>query len=347
MKIGAMRKTILFLAVLLSGAVALAQEEAPLNPVAGEPTAAATGGVIFNTTCVSCHGVAGRGGSGPALTGPLSHGNRDSDIFRIIRSGIDGTPMPAFAGLSEENSWRVAMYVAGLGTPAAPVVTADAQAGEALFFGRGGCTACHEIDGRGLDLASDLSAVGLKTSAAIRDGMVHRDIGMRFVTVTTAQGAGLSGVVRAEDLGTMVLKQRDGTLTVLAKSGLRSVGDIANPLLPPALSARETGDIVAFLSAHKARNMVETAKRAPLPVLPYSGIASPEARDWSTHRGALDGRNFSALTQITAGNAAQLRARWSANLGDGAGAATPIVANGVIYVSGRGGEVFAFDARSG
>ena len=53
-------------------------------------------------------------------------------------------------------------------------VTGDAKAGEQVFFGKGSCAACHEVDGRGADLASDLSAEGAKPAGAIRTGVLHQ-----------------------------------------------------------------------------------------------------------------------------------------------------------------------------
>ena len=54
------------------------------------------------------------------------------------------------------------------------VATGDAASGEALFFGKGGCTSCHEINGRGADLAADLSAEGTKPVGAIKTGVLHQ-----------------------------------------------------------------------------------------------------------------------------------------------------------------------------
>jgi alcohol dehydrogenase (cytochrome c) len=329
---------------LLAGTMVLAQES---NPFAGDPAAASAGLAIFNATCASCHGPGGAGGSAPPLNRRLARAENDAGIFRIIQDGIAGTAMPGFPALSDENSWRLASYVRSISSPSTPLIAANPGRGETLFFGRGGCTACHEIDGLGRDLAPDLSAVGLKAPPAIREGMSHNGVSIRFVNVVTAQGTALSGVVQAEDLNTLLLKQRDGKTAILAKAGLRSVNEAPNPLFAPPLEPADNDDILAYLSGRKARNLAETAKLIPPTVLSYEAIASPEARNWVTHRGTLDGANFSVLAQVTARNAAQLQARWSAALGDGDTAATPIAVDGVLYVSGAGGNVFAFEGRGG
>lgn len=100
-----------------------------------EPTATAAsieqGQAVFGRACASCHG----DGSG---NGPLARslvdawGNADppadltrgrtkaevtgSDIYLRVMTGINGTPMPGFAGsLSPEQVWNVVHYVESLG----------------------------------------------------------------------------------------------------------------------------------------------------------------------------------------------------------------------------------------
>ncbi len=337
-------------ALALSAVLAVAQDAPPANPFADDAAAAAAGKVIYDSTCAGCHGGGGIGGAGLPLNRTLSRAADEAGIFRIIREGVADTKMPAFPALSDENTWRIVSYISSLGaSPGAPtplVAAANGGAGAQFFFGRGGCTACHEIDGLGHDLASDLSAIGLKPAADIRNALKHEPIPRRFVTVTMAQGPRLSGFVRGEDLSTLHLKQPDGKLAILAKANIRSIAD-ANPLLPLAMSDTEIDDLVAYLSQRKARNLAETAKLLPTSVLSYARIAAPDFRNWVTHRGGLEGGNFSTLPGISAATASRLQARWSAQLGDGATAATPLVVDGVIYVAGAAGNVYAFDAQSG
>lgn len=345
-----------FPALAVSGALwaALAQEQPPANPFAGDPAAIAAGMAIYNTTCAACHGAGGVGGSGPALnTGHFRHGDSDAEVFQVIRSGVDGTQMPSFDSLSAENSWRLVNYLKSLASrpAAAPKAAAgNAAAGERLFFGGGNCTGCHEINGRGMDLGPDLSAEGLRPADAIHDGILHRTMAAQTADAVLASGKKVSGVIRAEDSFTLHLEQRDGTLLMLDKKNVRSLSapaPLAGPQIAAGLSAADIDNLAAFLAAQKARNLAETATHAPAPVLPYARIAAPDARDWASPRGTLDGSAFSALNQVTPANAVQLQARWSAVLNNGAAAATPIAANGVLYVSGAAGGVSAFDAKSG
>src|SRR5829696_7751961 len=69
---------------------------------------------------------------------------------------------------------------------------------------------------------------------------------------------------------------------------------------------------------------------------------------WLTYSGTYDGHRHSPLTQITPGNVSQLTAQWTFQTGVlGSFQATPIVIDGVIYITGFNNTAFAIDARSG
>ncbi len=118
--------------------------EAPVPPATSESLA--RGRELFNDAktgnCFSCHGATGRGDGLSAFTvdpetgekrsaynddwgvpilprnltvGLFRGGRRPIDVFRRIKAGINGTPMPALAGtLSDEDIWAVVHYVGTL-----------------------------------------------------------------------------------------------------------------------------------------------------------------------------------------------------------------------------------------
>ena len=58
--------------------------------------------------------------------------------------------------------------------------------------------------------------------------------------------------------------------------------------------------------------------------------------------------HYSALKEITPANVKQLQPRWSVQMtGDSSLESTPLVVDGVMYVSGQPNQVYAIDARSG
>lgn len=93
--------------------------------------------------CFKCHGDAGRGDgtSAPTLTDDwddpiaaadltqpwrFNGGSRVEDVYRRLRTGLDGTPMPSFADvveaglITDEQLWQLAHYVRSLGPRDAP-----------------------------------------------------------------------------------------------------------------------------------------------------------------------------------------------------------------------------------
>src|SRR5687768_13589109 len=69
---------------------------------------------------------------------------------------------------------------------------------------------------------------------------------------------------------------------------------------------------------------------------------------WLTYHGNYNGHRHSPLTQITPENVSQLSPQWTFQTGVlGSFQATPIVIDGVIYVTGFNNNAWAIDARSG
>ena len=69
---------------------------------------------------------------------------------------------------------------------------------------------------------------------------------------------------------------------------------------------------------------------------------------WLTYGGDYSGTRHSPLTQLTPDNVGQLAAQWTFQTGQlGAFQATPVVIDGVIYITGFNNNAWAIDARSG
>lgn len=335
------------------------QADVALNPFANHPEAIAQGATLFDRTCSGCHGPAATGGRGPALAnGVFQHGGSDNEIFATIKSGVPGTQMPSFSNLPSDDVWRLVTYIRSLSgqTGTQIKVTGDAKAGEQIFFGKGNCTTCHEIDGQGADLATDLSEEGVRPAGAIKSGVLHqirRRFGPmpHFADVTTQEGKTVHGLVRNDDAFYIQLEAMDGHWSIFDKKDLKSVTPAGNAWpddVATRLSPSDVDNVVAYLAAHKKRNLAETGKVNPAPVLPYARIAHPKEGDWTSYWGNYEGTHFSALNQITTANVNQLQTKWIAPLtGTYATESTPIVVDGVMYVAGGSGDVFAYDARTG
>ena len=78
-------------------------------------------------------------------------------------------------------------------------------------------------------------------------------------------------------------------------------------------------------------------------------LRQPPAEEWLTYGYNYAEQRHSPLRQITVGNVSRLGLGWTTEIGGGGGIqeATPLVANGVMYVITNWSVVFALDARTG
>ena len=86
----------------------------------------------------------------------------------------------------------------------------------------------------------------------------------------------------------------------------------------------------------------------PLP-LTYERLLHPRAEpgNWLTYNGDYNSHHYSPLSQITAENISRLHAAWIFQMHRNKVEATPIVVNGIMYVSRPPSDVLAIDARNG
>jgi alcohol dehydrogenase (cytochrome c) len=76
--------------------------------------------------------------------------------------------------------------------------------------------------------------------------------------------------------------------------------------------------------------------------------ADSNKAEWLIYGRTYDNQRFSPLTQITTKNVSQLRPVWAMSLGTLDGVeATPLINDGVMYVTSAYSNVFAFNARNG
>jgi alcohol dehydrogenase (cytochrome c) len=76
--------------------------------------------------------------------------------------------------------------------------------------------------------------------------------------------------------------------------------------------------------------------------------AAAEPHNWLTHNGSYSSQHYSPLTEITPGNVTNLESKWMyQNDVFGAWQSSPIVVDGIMYVTQRPNTVSAIDARTG
>jgi putative heme-binding domain-containing protein len=238
--------------------LALAQPEAR-NPFQSDPQAVEAGRAAFRIYCSPCHGIRAEGGRGPDLTrGIYSVGERDADLFAVISNGAPGTEMPSFSlGLGDENIWRVISYLRSVTRRDAGKATGNAASGEKLFWGKGGCGACHRVGSRGGRMGPDLTRVGRSRSLQyLRESVIspNADLtpGYNTITVVTRDGKKIVGVQRGFDNFSAQLMDAQENYHSFLKSDVTSVKREFRSLMPDGygkmFAKAELEDLVAYLT---------------------------------------------------------------------------------------------------
>jgi alcohol dehydrogenase (cytochrome c) len=240
------------------------------------------------------------------------------------------------------------------------------NAGETIFFGKGGCAGCHEVNGRGGTVGPDLSAAGMTPAAALRAKVLNpgnstavaaaggRGGAPMVVVAKTADGREIQGVRRNEDTFTLQLVDASGQLHLLDKTKLTDLRHENRSLMPAdystRLSADEVQNLVAYLGTLQGRDSSKTAAATPSGGVTYERLRNSKAepQNWMHYWGDYQGTHYSALNQINTANVGRLQAKWSMQIPGTSSLETgPLVIDGVMYASGQPGTVLALDAKSG
>jgi putative heme-binding domain-containing protein len=227
------------------------------NPLAGDPKAGADGGAVFRPYCTPCHGVHGEGGRGPDLTrGVYSAGDKDSDLFRVIANGVAGTDMVGFAGdINDEDVWRIVAFLRSIARHDVAGIPGDRAAGEKLFWGKGGCGACHMVNSKGRSLGPALSRVGRERSLAyLRESVLtpNSDVSPQYATISAVKrdGTKITGVGDLDNFSVQITDAA-GNYYSFVRSDLSSVTRELRSLMPDnygrLFTSGEMDDLLAYL----------------------------------------------------------------------------------------------------
>jgi putative heme-binding domain-containing protein len=220
------------------------------------------GGRLYQSTCARCHGPDGDNVSGVNLgRGQFRRVTTDDEIVKAIISGVAGTGMPP-SNFSETEAGTIVAYLRSMGTGAGGGTTmpGDASRGRAIFEGRGKCSTCHGLSGRGSRFGPDLGDIGsfrrasdLERSILDPDADVQMDF--RFVRAVTKEGAAIRGRLLNQDSFTIQLFDAAERLVSLTKSSLREWEILKTSAMPSyrtSLNAQEVADVVGYLRSLKA-----------------------------------------------------------------------------------------------
>ncbi len=320
--------------------------------------------VPFKQFCSGCHGDGATGGDrAPGLVNNRSLRRRsEAQIKEIIRNGTPGG-MPAFP-LPEAQLNELAHWVHSLNASAYEIKPpGDSDSGKRFFFGEGRCASCHMVHGKGQTNGPDLSEIGRQlTVVEIERTLLNPTSQMgthsasdcpswafcqqepwAVVNVTLRDGSVLRGFARSQGKHDLQLQTFDGQLHLLTDAEYKQVSREKSSYMPPLKAgAEDQKNLVAYLSG-----------LGKVPVGPIAASAGtlpaadkPEPGEWATYNGNPDGNRYSSLNQIDASNIDKLQLKWTYSLPELGLETTPLVKNGVMYVTAPD-QVCALDSRTG
>jgi PQQ-dependent dehydrogenase (methanol/ethanol family) len=111
-------------------------------------------------------------------------------------------------------------------------------------------------------------------------------------------------------------------------------------LLPSVFAAALCGNVLFCIQNLSVLSAAGTNE------IDFARILAARPGDWLTYNGNLSGNRYSALSQINTSNVQKLVVKWTFPIPSFGLEATPLVADGVIYVSGAN-QAYSLDAATG
>jgi putative heme-binding domain-containing protein len=214
---------------------------------------------LYNSNCITCHGANGDSVPGVNLRGgQFRRAATDSDLNRLIQTGIPGTAMPPGRFTTGELAGLVA-YIRSMREFDRQPMRGDPARGRILFEEKGNCMTCHRVNGRGSRVGPDLSDVGaIRAPDAIGRSLIDPTSSMsplnRYVRAVTRDGKVISGRRLNEDTYTVQLITTEERLVSLVKGELREFTVLKTSPMPSykdRLTPAELDDVVAYLRTLK------------------------------------------------------------------------------------------------
>jgi PQQ-dependent dehydrogenase (methanol/ethanol family) len=353
--------------------VALAQPRTLVTAAAAPAVAvppSAEADALFRATCQACHGAGGAGGDrAPALVNTQRLRTLpDAQIKTIIRGGTPGG-MPPFP-LPDAQLDALVAWIRSNNQSAAQAQRSPEQveAGRRFFFAKGECSTCHMVRGEGGVNGPDLSSIAARSTVREIEGWLDHpaeqtgtkkagncpgwafcpDYQWSVVRVRLKSGEMLRGFSRNQAEHDLQLQTLDGKLRMLTDKDYVSIEREPGSIMPPLkATAEERRDLLAYLSSLDGVPLGPLQSRpAPVSKADTNAVDFPKKGEWPSYNGGPQGNRYSDLDQINTRNVSQLEAKWTFTPGGTGLQNTPVVVDGVMYVTGAQ-TICALDARTG
>jgi len=172
--------------------------------------------------------------------------------------------------------------------------------------------------------------------------------GFEAVEIRLRDGSQIRGVLKNQDTFSVQVMDQGEKLHMLAKKDATSVRLTGKSLMPEnAVTGSQLDDVIAFLKGAPALNAVSAGGSGEGVTFARLKAAAKEPQNWLTYWGDLNGTHYSGLSSITPANVGSLRSTWAYQFGATRAETTPLVVDGVMYVTGPRNTAAALDARSG
>ena len=211
------------------------------------------------------------------------------------------------------------------------------------------CSDCHAISLRGSAHGSEL------LGSAFVEKWRMRGFDELYTKVSTSMPPGKAGQLKAETY-------RSVHRYILAASGIMlpatelsesvaSAEDKAMVTKNPATPALD--GFVSFSDQDTVNALEQTGSRfnnkelTDFKVVDEAAIERPAASDWLSWRRTQDGQGYSPLRKIHRGNVGKLTLAWSMTMREGSNQGTPLVSQGIMFLTHPGNVIQAIDATNG
>lgn len=320
----------------------------------------------YKKYCAACHADSATGTDrGPGLIDTRSlRARSESQIRGIIRNGTRGG-MPGFPLADAEldvlakavHSWNASAFEAH---PAG-----DQAVGKALFEAK--CLACHMALGKGASSGPDLSNIGRELTVreleeTLRDPSSRKgkrngascpswafcpDDPWGVAQVKLKSGQTLRGFARSRGAHDVQLQTFDGKIHSLTDREYTAITAEKGSYMPAfAGTETERKNLIAYVSTLGGVGVGALPGAAAAKAADVAAVQKPKAGEWPGYHGLPSANRHSGLTQITTANVGRLQPKWSYTLPHPSLQTTPLVADGVMYVTAPN-QVCALDASTG
>lgn len=214
--------------------------------------------------------------------------------------------------------------------------------GELLY--REHCASCHSLNLRGSAHGSTLR--GDAFDAKWQDKNALSLLAYTRSNMPPGGNVRLSDTEHAAIVGYLIAANRDD---VNAQRLLFTSADaLANTVAGvEPIGWENWGGAATIDEAARSRGGFANRSLANFTEITDATLQSPPAGDWLSWRRTLDGQAYSPLKQVNRDNVSELKLAWVLTMYEGSNQATPLVHEGIMYLTHPGNIIQALDAASG